>query len=108
MLIVSREMGSRPLGVILTVRREVFIWGLTEVMVPWRIVPREQWCEWWVCVVQVRRSSASDNDRRDSKGTNAKRTILQFDSHCLIGTFHQESRFDVLVLLFLGNGGAST
>lgn len=77
-------------------------------MVPWRIVPREQWCEWWICVVQVRRSSASDNDRRDSKGTNAKRTILQFDSHCLIGTFHQESRFDVLVLLFLGNGGAST
>lgn len=39
MLIVSREMGSRPLGVILTVRRAVFIWGETEVMVPWRIVP---------------------------------------------------------------------
>lgn len=36
---VSREMGSRPLGVILTVRREVFIWGETEVMVPWRMVP---------------------------------------------------------------------
>lgn len=39
MLMVSREMGSRPLGVILTVRREVFIWGETEVMVPWRMVP---------------------------------------------------------------------
>ena len=39
MLIVSSEMGSRPLGVILTVRREVFICGLTEVMVPCRIVP---------------------------------------------------------------------
>jgi hypothetical protein len=36
---VSREIGSRPLGVILTVRREVFICGETEVMVPWRIVP---------------------------------------------------------------------
>lgn len=39
MLIVSSEIGSRPLGVILTVRREVFICGLTEVIVPWRIVP---------------------------------------------------------------------
>lgn len=39
MLIVSSEMGSRPLGVILTVRSAVFIWGETEVMVPWRIVP---------------------------------------------------------------------
>jgi hypothetical protein len=39
MLMVSSETGSRPLGVILTVRREVFIWGETEVMVPWRIVP---------------------------------------------------------------------
>ena len=36
---VSREMGSRPFWVILTVRREVFIWGETVVMVPWRIVP---------------------------------------------------------------------
>lgn len=39
MLIVSSEMGSRPLGVIFTVRSAVFIWGETEVMVPWRIVP---------------------------------------------------------------------
>lgn len=39
MLMVSREMGSRPLGVILTARRAVFICGETEVMVPWRIVP---------------------------------------------------------------------
>lgn len=36
---VSREIGSRPLGVILTARRAVFIWGETEVMVPWRMVP---------------------------------------------------------------------
>lgn len=36
---VSREMGSRPLGVILTARRAVFICGETEVMVPWRMVP---------------------------------------------------------------------
>lgn len=39
MLMVSSETGSRPLGVILTVRRPVFICGETEVMVPWRIVP---------------------------------------------------------------------
>ena len=36
---MSSGMGSRPLGVILTARREVFIWGETEVMVPWRMVP---------------------------------------------------------------------
>lgn len=34
MLMVSREMGSRPLGVILTVRSAVFICGETEAMVP--------------------------------------------------------------------------
>ncbi len=39
MLIVSRAIGSRPFGVILTARREVFICGETEVMVPWRMVP---------------------------------------------------------------------
>lgn len=39
---VSRETGSRPLGVILTVRRPVFICGETEVMVPWRMVPVHQ------------------------------------------------------------------
>ncbi len=39
MLIVSRETGSRPLGVILTVRSAVFIWGETEAMVPWIMVP---------------------------------------------------------------------
>lgn len=38
-LIVSREIGSRPRGVILTARRAVFICGETDVMVPWRIVP---------------------------------------------------------------------
>jgi hypothetical protein len=36
---VSREMGSRPRCVIFTVRNAVFIWGETEVIVPWMIVP---------------------------------------------------------------------
>ena len=36
---MSSEMGSRPRGVIFTARKAVFIWGDTEVMVPWRIVP---------------------------------------------------------------------
>lgn len=36
---VSSEIGSRPRGVILTARRAVFIWGETDVIVPWRIVP---------------------------------------------------------------------
>jgi len=36
---VSREMGSRPRWVILTVRSAVFICGETDVMVPWMIVP---------------------------------------------------------------------
>lgn len=39
MLMLSSGTGSRPLGVIFTARREVFICGETEVMVPWRIVP---------------------------------------------------------------------
>ena len=39
MLMVSRDMGSRPLGVILTARRAVFIWGETDAIVPWTIVP---------------------------------------------------------------------
>lgn len=43
MFIVSREMGSWPFAVILTVRRAVFICGETEEMVPWTIVPTE--CE---------------------------------------------------------------
>jgi hypothetical protein len=34
MFMVSREMGSCPLMVILTVRRAVFIWGETEEIVP--------------------------------------------------------------------------
>ena len=40
MLIVSREIVSRPLGVILTARRAVFICGETEAIVPLTIVPR--------------------------------------------------------------------
>lgn len=55
-------------------------------------------------MVEVRGSSAGDDDRRNSKGTNVKRTILQLDSYRLISAFHQKSSFDVLVLLFLGNG----
>lgn len=39
MFIESREIGSRPLGVILTVRSAVFICGETEAIVPWRMVP---------------------------------------------------------------------
>ena len=39
MLIVSSAIGSRPLCVILTARRFVFICGETDVIVPWRIVP---------------------------------------------------------------------
>lgn len=39
MFMVSREIGSWPLGVILTVRRAVFIWGVTDEMVPLTMVP---------------------------------------------------------------------
>ena len=38
-LIVSSVIGSRFLTVIRTVRREVFIVGVTVVIVPWTIVP---------------------------------------------------------------------
>ena len=36
---MSREIGSRPLEVIFTARRAVFICGETEAMVPCTIVP---------------------------------------------------------------------
>lgn len=36
---MSRDIGSRPFGVILTAFSAVFICGETDVMVPWRIVP---------------------------------------------------------------------
>jgi hypothetical protein len=38
-LMVSNEMGSRPLMVILTVRNALFICGDTEAIVPCMIVP---------------------------------------------------------------------
>ena len=38
-VIVSSMTVSRPLGVIFTVRRAQFIFGVTEVIVPWTIVP---------------------------------------------------------------------
>lgn len=40
----SREIGSRPLGVILTVRSAVFICGETEATVPWSMVPMDENC----------------------------------------------------------------
>jgi hypothetical protein len=40
-LMVSRDKGSLPFGVILTVRSAVFICGVTEAMVPWTMVPWE-------------------------------------------------------------------
>lgn len=44
MFMVSREMGSCPLGVILTVRSAVFICGETEEIVPWTMVPAQVSC----------------------------------------------------------------
>ena len=72
MLIVSREIGSRPLGVILTVRKAVFIWGETAVMVPWRIVP-----------VTVSTMAALVESK-------VKHTIFKFNGHCLIRAFHKK------------------
>lgn len=39
MFMVSRAMESWPRAVILTVRRATFIWGVTDEMVPWAMVP---------------------------------------------------------------------
>jgi hypothetical protein len=39
MFMVSSARGSCPRAVILTVRRATFIWGETEEMVPWTMVP---------------------------------------------------------------------
>ena len=72
MLIVSREIGSRPLGVILTVRKAVFIWGETAVMVPWRIVP-----------VTVSMMAGLVE-------FIVKHTIFEFNGYCLIRAFHEK------------------
>lgn len=39
MFMASSCTGSWPLGVILTLRRDVFICGETDVIVPWTMVP---------------------------------------------------------------------
>lgn len=39
MFMASSWTGSWPLGVILTLRRDVFICGETDVIVPWTMVP---------------------------------------------------------------------
>jgi len=39
MFMESSDTVSRPRGVIFTVRRAVFICGLTDAIVPWTIVP---------------------------------------------------------------------
>ena len=108
---VSSEMGSRPLAVILTVRRAVFIWGETEAMVPWTIVPIEE--EKRVSSVRINKNKCdekSDNgpcswscrlalrtDRamyakawevRGGGGKAAARTIFQFNSHRLVRALH--------------------
>lgn len=72
MLIVSREIGSRPLGVILTARRAVFIWGDTEVMVPWRMVP--------LPVSGVAGRSFS----------RVGHTVLELDRYSFVRAFHEE------------------
>lgn len=72
---MSREMGSRFLTVILTVRRAAFILGVMEAMVPDTTVPVlcvRQWGKWkWVEIV---------------KGF----TILAFNRHALVLTLHQK------------------
>ena len=74
MLIVSREMGSRPFGVILTARRAVFIWGDTEVMVPWRIVP-----------FTVSRAASTEIL------LGGCHTVFELDCHCLVRALHEKS-----------------
>lgn len=70
---VSREMGSRPRWVILTVRKAVFIWGETEVIVPWMIVPSSLLV------------AASRNQFREQL------TILELNRDGFVRAFHQES-----------------
>ena len=79
MLMVSREMGSRPLGVILTVRRAVFICGETEVIVPWRIVPVPHIsCHWMERVLGrwlLSRTRGGNTTQRDAPFFNSIVTV---------------------------------
>ena len=68
---MSREIGSRPRCVILTVRRAVFICGETDVIVPWIIVP-----------VIIR---GANSCRR-----GGLRTIFELNRYSLVRTFHKK------------------
>jgi hypothetical protein len=68
---VSREIGSRPRCVILTVRRAVFICGETDVIVPWIIVP--------VAIREVQGCQYG--------GLHA---ILELNCNSLVRTFHKK------------------
>lgn len=79
MFMASSWTGSWPLGVILTLRRDVFICGETEVMVPWTIVPA---CAPW-SVLTFTRALVAD-------GRRGVFTILQLNGYRLIGALHQK------------------
>ena len=78
MLMVSSCIVSRPFGVILTARKAVFIWGETEVIVPWSMVPVS-------CITIISHSVPAV--RRKLEEDRAS-TILEFNCNCLIRTFH--------------------
>jgi hypothetical protein len=92
MFMVSREMGSWPLGVILTVRSAVFICGETEEMVPWMMVPGTKLAG---SSRMATDSTTGVESRRPSNRMVRKgvvcHTIFQLNRHRLVGALHQES-----------------
>lgn len=105
-LIVSREIGSRPRCVIFTVRKAVFIWGETEVIVPWIIVPvpiplkskvkvfffinltLQLASVHFVSSIQKSPHRPPQPFIRDKTGVYL--TIFQFNRNCFIRAFHEK------------------
>lgn len=81
MLMLSKDIGSRPFGVIFTARRAVFICGDTAVIVPCRIVPKNV------------------NGRIGVKSEWGSFTIFELYRHRLVCAFHEEPRLKIGVSL---------
>lgn len=93
MLMVSREMGSRLRIVILTVRREVFIFTSTERIVPCRIVPVTHTHTPWsiLCLSCLEASWGSKGrGRRRRRWRRRRCTILELNGDCFVLAFHEK------------------
>ena len=83
---MSSEIGSRPFGVIFTVRSAVFICGETDVTVPWRIVPVSFLSVWLAHCFTSRRGKTVE-ERKEGAGEGTLNTPF-FNSIVTVSLAH--------------------